>query len=133
MVGTEPEDQEYPVASRPWVARVPDQLARHGIPEILAVGLLDFHDNSMDTVDRDDVRPGVLREVPFRLSINFVRLQKDLKVREECITTGFFRLGLGDLPALWIVGVRVPILLPRGFWCRQRRGLAIMGYGASQN
>ena len=23
--------------------------------------------------------------------------------------------------------------LAMGFWCRQRRGLAIMGYGASQN
>ena len=24
-------------------------------------------------------------------------------------------------------------VIEHGFWCRQRRGLAIMGYGASQN
>ena len=63
-------------------------------------------------MDRDDVRPGVLRVVAFRQSIDLVRLKQELKVGKECITTGFFRLGCDDLPALWIAGVRVPLLLP---------------------
>ena len=30
-------------------------------------------------------------------------------------------------------GIDATATVPLGFWCRQRRGLAIMGYGASEN
>jgi len=63
-------------------------------------------------MDGDDVRPGVLGVVSLRLGVNVMRLQQELKVGEQGIAAGVFRLRLDDFPALRIVGVRVPILLP---------------------
>ena len=81
MIGSEPEHQKNPVASRPRIARVLcNQLVFDGTPQILAVGLLHFHNDGVGTADRQDVRSDVLRMMPFRLGIDLQRFQRDLKV-----------------------------------------------------